>query len=228
MSSAQILPQLGTATSRADLIAESIRSAILDRTFTPGDVLVERQLADQLGVSKTPVREALIMLARSGLLTSSRGRGVMVRQLSFKEIRHVYEERMLLEPWALKTTIDNERSDFTDSAEALRESDRHAAKGDQPSRAMANRRFHRGLYAGCENRLVVDALDGLQDMVALAAVTVFWQKWSSGDVESKEHAQILEAAISGDGLRAESLLRAHIETSVERALSSEREAPGHL
>jgi DNA-binding GntR family transcriptional regulator len=221
MSSSSVLPQLGSATSRVDLIAESIRSAILRQDLRPGDVLVERDLAEKLGVSKTPVREALIMLAKSGLVNSVRGRGTMVRQLSFAEIRHVYEERLLLEPWALRSVVDSGTSDFSEAAVALQEAHGHAERQDPAAMALANRAFHRGLYAGCENKLVVETLDGLQDMVALAAVTVFWQTWSSGGSESEEHNQILEAAGSGRGSEAESLLRAHILTSIERAAEAE-------
>jgi DNA-binding GntR family transcriptional regulator len=224
------LSHVGATTSRADLVAESIRGAILDRTLKPGDVLVERQLAEQLGVSKTPVREGLIALARTGLLTINRGRGATVRDLSYMEIRHVYEERALIEPWALRRVIESGRREFTEARAALTEAEEHAKRGDQAARALANRRFHRGLYANCENSLVVHALDALQDLVALAVVTVFWAEWSSGDVESNEHEAILTAAQDGDAALAESLLSAHIEKSITHALTREnsiaREAEG--
>lgn len=217
----QSLSQVGTTTSRADLVAESIRGAILGRTLKPGDVLVERQLAEQLGVSKTPVREALIALARTGLLTINRGRGATVRNLSYVEIRHVYEERVLIEPWALQRVVESGRRDFAEARAALTEAEEYAKRGDEAARALANRRFHRGLYFKCENTLVVNALDALQDLVALAVVTVFWAEWSSGDLESSEHEAILSAAQAGEAHRAESLLSAHIEKSIKRALARE-------
>ncbi|BCW42816.1 GntR family transcriptional regulator (plasmid) [Arthrobacter sp. StoSoilB3] len=222
MSSSSVFPQLGSATSRVDLIAESLRTAILRQDLKPGDVLVERNLAEQLGVSKTPVREALIMLARSGLVTSVRGRGTVVRQLSFTEVRHVYEERLLLEPWALRSSMDTGAFDFTDAAAALREAAFYSAKKDLAATALANRAFHRALYSGCENKLIVTTLDGLQDMVALSAITVFWNEWSSEGAESGEHERILNAARSGDGQQAEDLLRSHILTSIERAKAAEQ------
>lgn len=219
MTSAQALPQIGLATTRADLVAESIRSAILNGTLKPGDVLVERQLAAQLGVSKTPVREAMIGLANTKLLVSSRNRGMTVRRLTLTEIRHVYEERLLLEPWAVRRVVEAGISDFSDALGALQESEIRA--DNQAARVMANRRFHRALYSRCENELVVEALDGLQDMVALAAVTVFWERWGTGDKEAGEHKQILDAAANGDAEGAESLLRAHIQASIERAASTD-------
>lgn len=215
----KVLSPIGETTSRTDLVAEAIRSAILDRTLQPGDVLVERQLAEQFGVSKTPVREALIMLSRSGLLSPTRNRGVTVRSLTVDEIRHVYEERLLLEPWALRTVVDGGRSDFVESVEALRKAEQFAAEGNQAAWAMANRRFHRGLYSACENVLIVEALDGLQDFVALATVTVLWQKWSTGDIEAAQHQAIVDAALAGDSGLAESLLSQHIETSIKRFVS---------
>ena len=210
------LSPIGETTSRTDLVAEAIRSAILDRTLQPGDLLVERQLAEQFGVSKTPVREALIMLGRSGLLAQTRNRGVTVHSLTLDEIRHVYEERFLLEPWALRTIIEAGRSDFVESMDALRKAADFATEGNQAAQAMANRRFHRGLYSACENVLIVDVLDSLQDIIALATVTVLWEKLSSSDVEAAEHQAILNAAVAGDAPLAESLLRQHIEASIKR------------
>ena len=217
MTSSRTLPQLGTTVSRADLVAETIRTSILNGTLKPGDILAERQLADQLGVSKTPVREALIGLSQTKLLVANRNKGMTVRTLSSAEVRHVYEERLLLEPWALRRTIEDKRTDFTNATQALREAETHAT--DPAAKVMANRRFHQALYSECENRLVVDTLNSLQDIVALAAITVFWRKWSTSNTESHEHENILTAAINGDATQAESMLRDHIQASITRITS---------
>ena len=100
------LPSLGLSplspvSSRADLVAESIRSAILAGRIRPGDTLVERRLAAELGVSKTPVREALIMLAAGGLVVLTPTRGTSVRVLDADDLRKIQEVRLLLEPWAV-------------------------------------------------------------------------------------------------------------------------------
>jgi len=202
------------------MIVESLKGAIFSGRLKPGEVLVERKIAEQLGVSKTPVREALIVLQRSGLVAVGQ-RSIAVRSLSFTDIRHVYEERVLLEPWAI---VDAARvdPDFAAARRALDEARRHAAAGDNAARALANRRFHRGMYASSENTFIVKALDSLQDLTALAVVGVLWEHWPRWEAEGAEHEAIFEAAHGGDPERAAELMRRHITASIDRAAESER------
>ncbi len=210
------LAPLGPSTSHSDLVAQSIKAAILSGRIGPGELLVERRLAEMLGVSKTPVREALIMLSGSGLLTTTRNRGVAVRRLSFTDVRHVYEQRALLEPWALAGAVRSAAADFSAAQEALDETWQLARDDHAPELAMANRRFHRALYAQSENGLVVASLDGLQDLTALATIGVLWENWPTWRTECDEHQEILRAALESDAERAEMLMRAHIERSIAR------------
>lgn len=207
---------LGPSTSHSDLVAEAIKSAILAGRLQPAEVLVERRLAEMLGVSKTPVREALIMLSGSGLLTTTRNRGVAVRRLSLADVRHVYEQRALLEPWALAGAIRSGSADFSDAERAEDEARGPAERDDSPALVLANRRFHRALYSQSENQLVVATLDGLQDLTALATVGVLWEAWPTWRAERDEHREILRASLDCDAERAEMLMRAHIERSIAR------------
>lgn len=214
------LPELGAVPTRASMIVESLKLAIFSRQLKPGQILVERKIAEQLGVSKTPIREALIVLQRSGLL-AMKGRSIAVRSLSLTDIRHVYEERVLLEPWAV---LDAARFDtqFEEAGQALADAREHAAVGDQVARALANRRFHRGMYASSENNFIVQALDRLQDLTALAVVGVLWEHWPIGDIEAAEHEAIYEAARIGDANAASALMRDHIAASINRVAKRER------
>jgi len=207
---------LGDARSRSDLIVESIRAAILGGKLAAGELLVERRLADELQVSKTPVREALIVLARSGLVEVARNRGSAVRLLTLPEVRQIYEMRALLEPWAVASAIGNPAADFAQAERALDEAAGFERVGDVGNHALANRRFHRAMYQDCENEFIVDALDGLQDLTALATVSVLWENWPTWRDESTEHRAILEAARAGEPQEASNLVRAHIERTVER------------
>ena len=214
------LPALGPAPTRSGLIVESIKAAILSGNLRPGETLVERKIADQLGVSKTPVREALIVLERSGLVATV-NRRIEVRQLSFTDVRHIYEQRVLLEPWAIE---DAARIDpgFAAARQALTEARQHAQDGNTAAQALANRRFHRAMYASSENDFVVNALDRLQDLTALAVVGVLWERWPSGDAEAAEHEAIYEAARKGDAKAAAALMRDHIMASIDRVRRHEQ------
>lgn len=215
-TSTRLRPLTGPA-SRTDLVAESVRDAILSGELGPGETLVERKLSELLGVSKTPVREALISLSHTGLVTVAPNRGITVRRLTLPDMREVYELRMLLEPWAARTTARAQAAEAIQEAqEALNEAAGLLGSDDHLRLSMANRRFHRALYSRCGNDLVISQLDGLQDLTALGAVNLLWQRWPTWRAEFVEHAEILSAASGGDEPRVESLVRNHIEQSVTK------------
>lgn len=218
------LPPKVAAPTRSDMIVEWLKSAIFARVLEPGEVLVERRIAERLGVSKTPVREALIVLERMGLVVMQ-NRSFEVRTLTLTDIRHIYEERILLEPWAI---VDAARMDgkFAAAGQALAEARVHAAAGDAAELALANRRFHRGMYSSSENSFVVRALDSLQDLTALAVTGVLWGRWPRSDEEALQHEAIYEAAQSGDAEAAAELMREHIYASIDRLTRSEKELGG--
>lgn len=218
--SADELAPLGNSTSRSDLVVASIKAAILSGGLKPNEVLVERRIAEQLGTSKTPVREALIVLLRSGLLSAAPKPGLCVRSLSIREVRHIYEERILLEPWAIENAQAS-GGDFSAAGHALEDIRKYAEDGDIAARALANRRFHRGMYQLCENKFIVEALDGLQDLTALAAAGFLWDKWPTWKDEFAEHEAIYRAACSGETARAAELMNRHIGASIKRLTDQE-------
>jgi DNA-binding GntR family transcriptional regulator len=214
------------ATTTADLVVASIREAILAGRLQPGETLVERRLAEQLGVSKTPVREALIALSAAGLVTGSPNRGCVVREPDAEEIRQAYELRGLVEPWAVARTVryapepalDEARVALAVADRLLRGADRRGTDGkpDLPALSVTNRRFHRALYAGCGNALVVGHLDAGQELTTLGAVAMLWARQPSWREEHAEHRAILDAALAGDAGLAEQLVRRHIRRSQRR------------
>jgi DNA-binding GntR family transcriptional regulator len=220
------LSPLGVSATRSDLVVEALREAILSGQLKPNEVLVERRIAEQLGISKTPVREAFIVLTRSGLLAATPKPGVCVRSLSIRDVRHIYEERVLLEPWAIENTPSS-HLDMSAAGRALEEIRKYASNGDVAAHALANRKFHRAMYSMCENKFIVEALDGLQDLTALAAAGVLWKTWNTWQDEFAEHEAIHAAAGRGDMLLAAQLMSRHIGASIAR-LSAEEVAARQL
>jgi DNA-binding GntR family transcriptional regulator len=218
----------GALPSRTVAVLDAIKHAILTGELKPGQSLVETDLAAMLGVSKTPVREALKTLAGAGLVTMSPYRGAVVRMVDDEHARHIYDLRLLLEPEALGRAIAAGQ-DWRAARLALQ----RAAAGDQAERSLANRDFHRELYAGCLNPLLTGVLDDLRDQTALVS-TAAWrhdpaasrepvaghgsagQPTPSWEREAEEHMAVLSAAESGDARLAAGLLRAHIESFVQR------------
>jgi DNA-binding GntR family transcriptional regulator len=138
-----------------------------------------------------------------------------VRRLQPDDVLRIYEMRRLLEPWAAGEAA---ASDFDPTAarQALDEAERFVATDDRVALTLANRRFHRCLYASCPNPLVVATLDSLQDLTALGTTSLLWEQWPTWRDEMAEHRVILDAVQEGDAKAAERLVRRHIEQSITR------------
>ncbi len=214
----------GAVPSRTEAVLAAIRHAILAGEMKPGQSLVEAELAQRLGVSKTPVREALKTLAGSGLVTMSPYRGAAVRLIDPATAAALYDLRLLLEPEAVRRAVAS-GAGLAAATAALARAD--AAAGDA-ERSLANREFHRALYAGCGNPLLVQTLDGLRDQTALVSAAAWRQEeqqpaapdggrpvqgWQR---EAAEHRAILAAAGQGDAGLAGRLLREHISQFAAR------------
>jgi DNA-binding GntR family transcriptional regulator len=202
---------VGAIPPRTLVVLDAIKHAILTGELRPGQGLVETELAQTLGVSKTPVREALKTLAGAGLVTMSPYKGAMVRRVDDDLAQSVYDMRLLLEPEALRRAIPR-TGNWEAARRALARSD---AATDRAGRSLANRDFHRALYLGCGNVLLVEVLDDLRDQTALVSAAA-WQQTPSWEREAAEHRAILAAAEVGDAARACELLSAHIESFVSR------------
>jgi DNA-binding GntR family transcriptional regulator len=204
----------GALPSRTVAVLEAIRHAILAGELQPGRPLVETDLATVLGVSKTPVREALKTLAGAGLVTMHPYKGAVVRTFDDEQARHVYDLRLLLEPEALGRAVAASY-DWRQAHDALVRAD---ASKDQAERSLANRDFHHELYAGCGNPLLIRMLDDLRDQTALVSAAAWRHEptFAPWEHEAAEHRGVLNAARDGDAQRAASLLHAHITSFVQR------------
>jgi len=213
----------GALPSRTVAVLEAIKHAILAGELKPGQALVETDLAEVLGVSKTPVREALKTLAGAGLVTMNPYKGAAVRIVDDEQARYVYDARLLIEPVALSRAIalkgaGEAGGDWRSAHRALQRAD-HAA--GQAERSLADRDFHRELYAGCGNPLLTKMLDDLCDQTALVSAAAWrhepgGQHLPSWEHEAAEHRAVLQAAEDGDAGRAAALLRGHITSFVAR------------
>jgi DNA-binding GntR family transcriptional regulator len=214
---AGVLAPVTRSATRTDLVTDAIRSAILSGRLRPGESLVERRLAEMLGVSKTPVREALIGLSSVGLVLVNPNRGVTVRALGVGDLRQVYEVRLLLEPWAVgRSALRRSAEALAVGQAALAEARTMLSADDRAGLSLANRRLHRALYASCGNDLVTARLDDLQDLTALGTVSLLWERWPTWNEEFGEHEEILAAVGAGDAAAAEQLVRRHIRRSLGR------------
>jgi len=193
------------------LILEAIDQGI----YRPGDRLVEAELAERFGVSRTPVREALQRLETQSMLTRD-GRSMIVASLDHNQLAELYVVRAELEGLAArlaaKHATPEEIKVLTDMVEADR---KHV--DDPAALARANRRFHKQIHLASHNRYLVQQLDLVHRSMALLASTSLAAE-GRGKTAMAEHGDIVRAIAEGDGEAAQTALRAHISKAFETRL----------
>ena len=200
---------------------DMILSAIDGGEFKPGDRLVESDLADRFGVSRTPIREALQRLETQSLLARD-GRSLIVASLDHSQMAELYAVRTELEGLAARLAA---RHAADEEIRVLREmvvAD-HAFLGDPGALAKANRRFHKQIHLASHNRYLVQQLDLVHRSMALMATTSLAAEGRS-ETAIKEHDQIVDAIAARDGEAAYAALKAHISKAFVTRLKSDAAA----
>ncbi len=196
-----------------------LRECVLDGTLTPGTKLSQVALAEQLGVSRTPLREVLRMLQEEGLVEIEPNQRTRVAGLDPQELDEVYASRILLETLALSITLDGFTTAHQRDAKRLLTAMRRAARtGDFGVWFDSHARFHRLITAGAgpsmRKQLTVFADRTIRYIrIYQLSEPESWQ--SAGDVE---HAAILEALVAHDDRAALSGLAHHLARTAERVL----------
>ncbi|MFD1912789.1 GntR family transcriptional regulator [Halodurantibacterium flavum] len=183
--------------------------------YKPGDRLVESELADRFGVSRTPVREALQRLETQSMLTRD-GRSLMVASLDHNQLAELYVVRSELEGLAARLAARHATEEEVRVLRAMVEEDR--ALLDAPTAlARANRRFHKQIHLASHNRYLVQQLDLVHRSMALLASTSLAAE-GRGERALAEHDAIVRAIEARDGDAAYAALRTHISQAFETRL----------
>lgn len=184
--------------------------AIAGGELLPGTRLRETELSDRLGLSRTPVREALRALEADGLVQHQPRHGAIVRQLDHAEVMELYEMRAVLEGTAARLAA---RMASEIEIQALRSlNSEFSEAGDPRTAAEFNRQFHDTLVGASRNRFLLRSVEGLRKtMLILGATTMSIE--SRVEEAAAEHAEVISALEDRDGQRAERVMRSHIETA---------------
>jgi DNA-binding GntR family transcriptional regulator len=194
--------------SRAEFVYESLRDAISDGRVAPGERVREEEVARNLGVSRTPVREALQRLQQRGLLVLGTGRGLVVAQLSQQQIIELYAMRQILEGSAARFAATHATPAEIEILYQLQE-ELKAAEGDALLHANLNRQFHQAIYEAAHNRYLMQTLESLHDSFALLRSTTFRLPHRQRD-SNEERGRIIAAIEKHDPDLAEKEAREHI------------------
>jgi len=172
------------------LILEAIDTGL----YRPGDRLVESELADRLGVSRTPVREALQRLETQSLLARD-GRSLIVASLDHNQMAELYVVRADLEGLAAKLAAKHATPEEKRVLQDMVDEDRKIVN-DPNALSRANRRFHKQIHLASHNRFLVQQLDLLHRSMALMATTSLAAE-GRGMVAMQEHQNIVDALVAG-------------------------------
>lgn len=194
------------------LILEAIESGL----YMPGDRLVESELAERLGVSRTPVREALQRLETQSMLTRD-GRSLIVASLDHNQLSELYAVRIELEGLAARLAARHATEEELHVLRSMVVEDRALLGGDPRALSRANKRFHRQIHLASHNRFLVQQLDLVHRSMALMAMTTFAAE-GRDEKALAEHEKIIDAIEAGDGDAAYAALKAHISHAFETRL----------
>jgi len=197
-----------------------ILNAIDAGVYRPGDRLVESELADRFGVSRTPIREALQRLETQSLLARD-GRSLVVASLDHNQMAELYVVRSELEALAARLAARHATAEEIRLLQEMVEDDRKLV--DEPAAlARTNRRFHRQVHLASHNRYLVQQLDLVYRSMALMATTSLAAEGRS-QVALDEHAAVVAAIADGDGEAAYVGLKGHVSRAFEARLRQDAE-----
>ena len=194
------------------LILEAIDAGV----YKPGDRLVESELADRLGVSRTPVREALQRLETQSMLTRD-GRSLIVASLDHNQLADLYAVRTELEGLAARLAARHATDEELRVLRGMVSDDRALVGGDPRLMSRANRRFHKQIHLASHNRFLIQQLDLVHRSMALMATTSFAAE-GRDEVAMVEHDRIVAALEARDPEAAYAALRTHISKAFETRL----------
>ena len=204
--------------SVVDQVYLAIRERIADGALARGARIHQEDLAEELGVSRTPVREALRRLAAEGLVEMRTNRGARVADVGQGAMRAAYEARLVIEPGAARLAaergLEQPQRRMRDAVATQRRAIPNLARSFE-----ANREFHIALVEASGNEFLVALVERL--WVSRIGAAIYERQAETPEqmrLDADEHEQILLAVQAGKGRRAESLTREHVSEAMRRSL----------
>lgn len=183
-----------------DAVLDALRDAIIGGQYVQGERLVEEEIAGRFEVSRSPIRDALRVLATEGLVELEPRRGARVAVLGFERARDLFEVRAPLEGLVARLAAERRSDDAVAQLRELVERGEQAGRGDQlDSLPALNTEFHAQLAQAAGNALLAATLAHLSDLIRWAYASHIRRRWQDS---WSEHRRILDAIAAGDTDRA--------------------------
>lgn len=206
------------ATSLSDIAYERIRDSILSGRMEPGEIYNEKDIAQLMGVSRTPIREALRQLAAESLVTSIPGRGFKINRFYARDIEEIYEFRIALEVAIIKKIAsDPESYDLARSEKLNRDLSSAIERSDYEEFVKIDRAFHSEISKLNGNARIEKALENSRDVSQLVADYKMMVSGRGKEIIS-EHLHILKCLKRGDVKEAKIGMESHLKKSLAAVL----------
>ena len=212
------LPPAPTRRTAQELVRDTVRRAILTGEIPGGTRLVQADLAQQLNVSTTPVREALRSLAAEGLVRLDSHRGAVVRSLTDDEVLEIFELRTVLEPVVLQRAIPRVTQQQLDDAAEIEA--QMNAEPDPARWATLNRQFHGVFMTAASSERLRQMVESLQDSFSAYIVSAMLFDDSRRSLANQQHRTLLQAVRDQDVDAATAAMVAHMRLTLDGILAT--------
>ena len=191
-------------------VFENLKQAIVRGNFSPGNRLVESRIAEAMGISRTPVREAIHKLEREGLIKKLPQGGFYVLNLSREEVEETFGIRSVLESYAARlAAIKHQKEELEPLEEKIEEFQYFLNRGEMGALLQINTEFHALLYAMSRSPRLIKMINDLQDQIYRFRRIILKMEMMA-KTSNEDHRQMLRAMKKRDADRVESLVRQHI------------------
>ncbi|MGE5390650.1 MAG: GntR family transcriptional regulator [Deltaproteobacteria bacterium] len=221
MDSKRLLPvNLDSYKPLRELVLEAIREAIINGTLKPRERLMEIQLAEELGVSRTPIREALRNLELEGFIVMVPRKGAFVADMTFKDIADIFEIRAALEGLAAALAAERVTDEELEGMERhLVEKADAIARGDMERLVEVDTGFHESIYKASRNERLQGIINNLREQIQrFRATSLAYPGRMKQSLE--EHRAIVEAIHARDAVLARQVTQEHIENAEQSMIES--------
>lgn len=208
------LSELSKPEPLAKMAYEALRNSILSNTLTTGIVYNEKTLAKQLGISRTPVREALLELSSQGLMAFLPRKGVVVKTFTEQDIEEIFELRHIMEIASFKKVCAHADTLELSEVKACVAAQRTIAGGNReiPKFMEMDRNFHMAFARMTGNQRLIAIMENIRDMVHIMGAYALSVEGRMNEVV-KEHEDILQSLVDGNTEKALALLERHLDLS---------------
>jgi DNA-binding GntR family transcriptional regulator len=207
----------GTRSKKA-IVYESLKKRIIHHSLKAGDPLNEAILSKELGISKTPVREALQQLEKEGFIENIPGKGAFVSRISVQDIREIFEIREILECEVIRRVAMKGNLNRSDAEAVRKKFENSEMEGNKHGKSQfkAGHQIHTFIFELFGNKRLLEYYKRLQDHIERLRLYFFDQDYQERSEQSfREHLEVLDALISQDPQRAEKAIRDHLQNSLE-------------